>query len=79
MIPSYTRSANSRIRVSHFSCTHPRYGQSIFAHELAHALSYAFSENLLSTESLEKYKEIRQCSNNRYKINPDRGTKLCYA
>lgn len=59
---------NHHVNLSLYSCTYHDHGQSIFAHELGHALSSAFhQDSLLSSESYEKYQQLRECANNQYK------------
>ena len=60
--------------VSLFSCTHHSFGKSILAHELGHALSYAFFRNKLSIESYGKFMELRQCANTLYKVDKNEKT-----
>jgi|GEM_PF-4505905 len=55
------------IIVSKFSCTHHNYGKSVIAHEMGHAMGFAFSENKLSAESFVTFKKIRACANNHHK------------
>ncbi|MBA2403479.1 MAG: hypothetical protein H0V66_01800 [Bdellovibrionales bacterium] len=55
------------IQVSKFSCTHLGHGQGVLAHEMGHAMSYAFTENKLSPESLMEFKKLRACANSHHK------------
>lgn len=57
------------ILISMFTCTHHSHGKGILAHELGHALSWAFSQGKLSNESYGKFKQLRQCANTLYKVD----------
>lgn len=59
------------LNISMFSCTHQDHGKNIVAHELGHALSWAFLENKLSESSYKEYMQLRACANGQYKINND--------
>jgi len=59
--------AKDNIAVSKFSCTHPTQGKSVAAHELGHAISYAFYEKKLSPESYEEFKKLRACADSHHK------------
>lgn len=54
------------IMVSKFSCTHSDVGSSVLAHELGHAMSWAFQEGKLSEHSLISFKKLRSCANSQY-------------
>ena len=56
----------NRVSLSLFSCIFHEHGKNFLAHELAHAMSYLFANNKLSETSYGKYKELRECVNNRY-------------
>lgn len=55
------------IQVSKFSCTHHSHGKGVFAHEMGHAMSFAFHEGKLSQESLVEFKKLRACANGHHK------------
>jgi hypothetical protein len=55
------------IMVSKFSCTHQGHGKSVLAHEMGHAMSYAFAGNKLSESSLTEFKKLRACAKAHHK------------
>lgn len=55
------------INISMFTCTHHQHGKGILAHELGHALSWAFYDNKLSEKSYKEFMEMRACANKLYK------------
>ena len=61
--------STNTVHMSVFSCTFHEHGKQIFAHELAHIMSYLFADNRLSKKSYDKYKKLRQCASKIYKIN----------
>jgi len=58
--------SKDNIFISMFSCSHHQHGQIILAHELGHALSWAYADKKLSEASYDKYKKIRQCATRLY-------------
>lgn len=48
--------------VSQKTCRHSEVGKGVVAHELAHALSYAFADKRLSEGSYKEYMEDRECA-----------------
>ncbi|WPU64087.1 hypothetical protein [Peredibacter starrii] len=59
------------LNISIFSCTNQEHGKNIVAHELGHALSWAFLENKLSEKSYKEYMNLRSCANGLYKVQND--------
>ena len=59
------------LNISMFSCTHQEHGKNIVAHELGHALSWAFLENKLSEKSYKEYMNLRSCANSLYQVQND--------
>ena len=54
-----------------FSCVNHEHGKNIFAHELAHAFDYWFSDTVnpggrRSDESSKEHQRLRECINNKY-------------
>ena len=61
--------STNTVHMSVFSCAFHEHGKQVFAHELAHAMSYLFANNKLSKKSYDKYNKLRQCASKMYKIN----------
>lgn len=59
--PAHDRK-EGKILVSEFSCTHQLYGEQIFLHELAHALSDAFKRGAIIQDSSGGYQRLRECA-----------------
>lgn len=55
------------IMVSKFSCTHLGHGKDVLAHEMGHAMSFAFNEKKLSEESLKEFLKVRACANSHHR------------
>lgn len=53
--------------LSKFSCVHVTAGSQVLAHELGHAMSYAFMEKRLSEQSLKGFLNLRACATSHYK------------
>lgn len=58
--------------VSPFTALNEKSGKTIMAHELGHAMSYAFQDSDMSVSSAATYKKLRQCANENYKGNPNK-------
>jgi hypothetical protein len=58
------------VNVSLFTCTHQQHGKGILAHELGHALSWAFYDHKLSENSYKEFMKMRACATNLYKVKP---------
>lgn len=56
------KSSGRLMLISPFSCQHTAYGESIFSHELGHALSDAHKQNGLSPNSKIEFQKMRDCS-----------------
>lgn len=79
---SFTGSTNT-VNVSYLSCHFHAHGKQVFAHELAHTLSYWFGKdrqhldkpNKPSKTSYNHYMKLRNCANERYEV---KNTNLYY-
>lgn len=66
-----SRKKEKSLSISMFSCVNHEHGKNIFAHELAHAFDYWFSEiesphSRISDTSKEEHQKLRECINNKY-------------
>lgn len=62
---------NDTMTLSLKTCRYHKAGRFVVAHELGHALGYAFHKEGLSKESLEAYRKTRECASG---MSPVKGT-----
>lgn len=76
MVTDKFNTVDKKIEISEYSCSSPDHGQGILIHELAHALSYALKNNILSLKNFPKYQSLRDCAKRFYKTEKRGATKV---